>query len=191
MPDVSSLTAVDGSLQPLWLCDYVVYQRFIFMLRFALLIVASLLLSACALNPFLSSSEPPPPASAVTLPATGSKSRLMTYYHYWEGTPHRTGGMSKHGIDCSGFVYLAYRDVFGIELPRTSERQSATGKAVAPNQRQLGDLLIFKTGFKQRHVGIYIGNDQFIHVSSKRGGVTSSLRDGYWADKYRQTRRIL
>lgn len=144
-----------------------------------------LVLTACA-------SDPP---VATVAPHTAyhgnSPQRLQQHFSAWRGTPYRMGGLNRQGIDCSGFVYVTYRDVYGISLPRTTERLSATGEAITLKQAAPGDLLIFKTGFKQKHVGIYLGGGRFIHASTSEGVITSSLHTQYWSDAYRQARRVL
>jgi cell wall-associated NlpC family hydrolase len=110
---------------------------------------------------------------------------------YWQGTPYRLGGNSKKGIDCSAFVKNVYHDSFNISLPRTTEIQVDKGYLVYKNQLKTGDLVFFKTGWNTRHVGIYIGNNEFIHASTSKGVTTSSLNNVYWKQKYWQARRIL
>jgi len=119
------------------------------------------------------------------------QSRLQQHYRRWVGTPYRLGGLSKKGIDCSGFALVTYRDVFGVDLPRSTDELEDVGESVAKADTRVGDLLIFKTGLWQQHVGIYVGAGNFIHASTSRGVMTSSLHSEYWADAYRDTRRVL
>lgn len=98
--------------------------------------------------------------------------------------------MSKRGIDCSGFVYLTYRKKFGIDLPRSTDLQSALGKKVAQNNLQAGDLVFFKTGLFQKHVGIFLENRKFVHVSTRKGVVISSLDERYWSKSYWLAKRV-
>ncbi|MCP4324216.1 MAG: hypothetical protein GY951_17130 [Psychromonas sp.] len=116
---------------------------------------------------------------------------LRKEYATWQGTPYRLGGNSKKGIDCSAFVKTIYRDSFNVTLPRTTKTQVKKGYHVYKNQLQIGDLVFFKTGWFTRHVGIYIGESKFIHASTSKGVMTSSLKNVYWKKKYWQARRIL
>jgi lipoprotein Spr len=116
--------------------------------------------------------------------------KLYQHYQQWKGTPYQLGGLSKTGIDCSGYVMLAYQDQFAYQLPRTTEYQAKTGHNVKRHQLAAGDLIFFKTAYKVRHVGIYLGNQQFIHASSSRGVMISGLNDYYWKNKFWQARRI-
>lgn len=115
---------------------------------------------------------------------------LKRHYSKWRGTPYVDGGMSTSGIDCSGFTVLAYRDLFGVKLPRTAGEQAEFGEVVEREDLAPGDLVFFQTGFAKRHVGIYLQDDQFLHASLSRGVTISSLDDGYWRKKYWQARRL-
>ncbi len=86
------------------------------------------------------------------------------------GAPYRLGGSSVTGIDCSAFVKKIYQ-VFNITLPRTAYEQSHVGLRVARGELLEGDLLFFNTRRKLGHVGIYIGNNEFVHASSRKRGV--------------------
>jgi peptidoglycan DL-endopeptidase LytE len=86
------------------------------------------------------------------------------------GAPYRLGGSSVTGIDCSAFVKKIYQ-FFNITLPRTAYEQSHVGLRVARGELVEGDLLFFNTRRKLGHVGIYIGNNEFVHASSRKRGV--------------------
>jgi len=118
------------------------------------------------------------------------KSILYTQLRNWQGVQYQAGGLSRSGIDCSGFVYLTYRHHFDMELPRTTRDQSKSGQKISRKQLQPGDLVFFKTGWFDRHVGIYIENRQFVHASAKRGIMLSRLDDPYWSKKYWKSVRI-
>ena len=115
---------------------------------------------------------------------------LKRHYEKWRGTPYVDGGMSPRGIDCSGFTALAYRDLFGLDLPRTASEQAESGREVARTALKEGDLVFFNTGRAKKHVGIYLADDQFIHASLSKGVTLSSLDDAYWQEKYWQARRL-
>jgi cell wall-associated NlpC family hydrolase len=119
------------------------------------------------------------------------RSQLLQQLAEWKGVPHRDGGLSKQGVDCSGFVYLTFADEFGIRIPRTTQSQVLKGVVVEQSDLIPGDLVFFQTGIKQRHVGIYVGDNQFIHTSSSRGVMTSRLDNPYWQDAYWHSRRLV
>lgn len=114
---------------------------------------------------------------------------LYKHYKEWRGTRYRLGGLSKGGIDCSGFVYLTFLDRLGIELPRSTHFQSEKGREVARNQLQTGDLVFFRTG-RYNHVGIYLEDGKFMHSSTKTGVRISSLSNGYWQRTYWKAKRL-
>jgi peptidoglycan DL-endopeptidase LytE len=81
------------------------------------------------------------------------------------GAPYRLGGSSVQGLDCSGFVRKIY-EFFDVNLPRTAREQAKVGMKVAKGELTEGDLVFFNTRRAFGHVGIYIGNNQFVHASS-------------------------
>jgi lipoprotein Spr/probable lipoprotein NlpC len=120
-----------------------------------------------------------------------TESKLYAQYQSWQGTPYQLGGLSKKGIDCSGFVYLTFKDKFGVKLPRTTATQVKRGKRIYIGQLQAGDLIFFKTGWKTRHVGIYLSDGRFLHASTSKGVIISRLDNVYWKKKYWRAQRIL
>jgi cell wall-associated NlpC family hydrolase len=112
------------------------------------------------------------------------------------GTPYRYGGSTLNGFDCSGFVSFLFREEAGIDLPRsTREMIQLDAPKVARHELQPGDILFFNDRGRGQvsHTGIYIGEDQFIHSSSRKsGGVrVDSLDDRYWGASYIQAKRVL
>ena len=126
-----------------------------------------------------------------TAKPTRTQTRLAHYFRRWEHTPYKYGGLSKKGIDCSGFVYVTFRDVFTRKVPRSTRLLAKSGKPVSRSHLKLGDLVFFKTGKKQNHVGIYIGHQKFIHASTSSGVMESRMDNPYWHHHYRTARRIL
>ncbi len=106
------------------------------------------------------------------------------------GAPYRLGGSSVRGLDCSGFVKKIYQ-FFNIDLPRTAFEQSHIGLRVARNELTEGDLLFFNTRRKLGHVGIYIGNNQFVHASSRNRGVRiDNLNTPYFDKRFVKAVRL-
>jgi cell wall-associated NlpC family hydrolase len=156
-----------------------------------LLVPLILLLSACS-----SSSRIQNDASsniAISAQQLLSKQHNLLFkepYEEWKGTPYRYGGSSKSGVDCSAFVQAVFQQASATTLPRTTLEQSKSGKRVDLDSARSGDLLFFKTGYKDRHVGIYLGDNRFMHASTSKGVIISRLNNPYWASAFWQVRRV-
>jgi hypothetical protein len=109
----------------------------------------------------------------------------------WEGTPHRLGGLDRHGIDCSGLVVRIYDDLFSYRLPRTTGRQARTGQPTEGRTLAPGDLVFFRIPPRKQHVGIYLGGGEFVHASARRGVAIDRLDTPYWRGVFWTARRIL
>lgn len=116
---------------------------------------------------------------------------LKQQYSKWAGTPYHYGGNSPRGIDCSAFMMQVFDDAFDRPLPRTTAQQVQVGKVVSRRSLRAGDLVFFRTGRNQRHVGVFMGQDSFLHASVTKGVTLSRLDDPYWRTRYWQSRRIL
>ncbi|MHC8298738.1 C40 family peptidase [Pseudomonas sp. ZS1P83] len=113
------------------------------------------------------------------------------------GTRYRFGGTSEAGFDCSGFIGYLFREEAGLNLPRsTREMINVDAPLVSRSKLKPGDLLFFATNGRRgrvSHAGIYLGDNQFIHSSSRRsGGVRiDSLGDSYWSKTFIEAKRAL
>jgi len=147
--------------------------------------IFSLLISACASNPSKIKTTTSHLSSNVT-------QTLYAQYAEWKSVKYKWGGISKSGIDCSGFVYRTFADKFNIKLPRTTKQQVNSGTTINhQSELNAGDLIFFKTGIYQRHVGIYLKNRKFLHVSTSKGVTISHLDNSYWRKKYWTAIRVL
>lgn len=148
--------------------------------RFITLLIFTLLAGCTATHP----SDPPLPSTAL------ERQELDQLYQSWSGVPYLFGGSSKKGIDCSAFMQVTMSSLYHLNLPRSTALQSQQGSYIPEEQAAFGDLVFFKTGWNQRHVGMYIGNRQFMHASTSKGVIISRLDNPYWASKFWQFRRI-
>ncbi len=144
-------------------------------------ILLSLLLSGCgqSIQPSITLEQADSPISQA----------LLQQHQRWLHTPYRLGGTGRGGVDCSAFTQLTYRQQFALDLPRTTRDQLNMGLAVNRQALQPGDLVFFKTGEKQRHVGIYLEQGVFLHASTSRGVTLSRLDNPYWQKHYWTARR--
>ncbi len=116
---------------------------------------------------------------------------LLSHYKEWEGVRYKYGGNTKNGIDCSFFVKDSFISL-NKKLPRTTYFQAKSGIPISKNELRLGDLVFFITSKKgTRHVGIYLDDGDFMHVSTSRGVMISSLENPYWKRHYWKAKRVL
>ena len=113
-------------------------------------------------------------------------SHLNNFIKKWLDTPYEYGGMSKSGVDCSGFSSIVMREVYGLKIPRSADDQYNAGEKVGDGWRSPGDLVFFKNvrGHGVDHVGIYMGDNRFAHASTKKGVIVSDLDEDYYRKRY-------
>jgi cell wall-associated NlpC family hydrolase len=111
------------------------------------------------------------------------------------GTPYSWGGRDpEDGFDCSGLVGYVFHEVANMNMPRRARDQIATGKKVAKSQLQPGDLVFFNAGRRRgvSHVGIYIGEDKFVHAPTRGSSVrVDSMESAYWVHHFSGARAYL
>lgn len=120
-------------------------------------------------------------------------SEIIAEARRWIGTPYVHGGKSRRGTDCSGMVMVIYEEKAGVRLPRNSARQQEFCAPVRRSELAPGDLVFFSSSVRGKrisHVGIYIGDDRFIHASSSRGVMVSNLNEKYYASHYHSAGRV-
>lgn len=112
------------------------------------------------------------------------------FYDEWKGVKYKLGGNSKKGIDCSAFTQRAFKEKFNVAIPRTTRTQVNSGKRIPKSELELGDLVFFKTGKTDRHVGIYMGDGTFLHASIK-GVKYTKLDKPFYKKAYWTSRRVI
>lgn len=118
------------------------------------------------------------------------KAALMEFYNEWKNVKYKFGGNSKKGIDCSAFTQRIFKEKFNVKIPRSTRTQVKSGEGIKKSQLQLGDLVFFKTGKYDRHVGVYMGDGNFMHASIK-GIKFTKLNKPFYKKAYWTSRRIL
>lgn len=113
--------------------------------------------------------------------------------HKWIGTPYAYGGKERKGTDCSGMVMRVFQDAAGIKLPRSSREQCDFCKKIKRKELAPADLVFFVSkagGSRVSHVGVYIGNGEFIHSSTSKGVIISSLDEKYYKNHFHAAGRV-
>jgi murein DD-endopeptidase len=142
--------------------------------RSAAIILLAALLAACA--PFQRGTPGGTPANPGTAALLAAESRI--------GAPYRYGGAGPDTFDCSGLVAYAYRQV-GITVPRTAAEQFSAAHPVSRRDLRPGDLVFFRlSGREVGHVGIYAGNDEFVHAPQTGGKVRMASLDDEWSRRH-------
>jgi hypothetical protein len=122
--------------------------------------------------------------------------KLFNFINQWWSTRYRFGGSDQNGIDCSSFTEKLLENVYGTTVPRTSKEQFLSCKKVATKDLEEGDLVFFNTRSSRRrrkgisHVGLYLGNNYFVHSSVSEGVTINSLNDEYYRKKFISGGRI-
>ena len=115
---------------------------------------------------------------------TLTNEKLIGFLEDWYGTPYKYGGNTRRGVDCSALTCAMLDTVYGISLPRTAREQYGAGKKISKANLMHGDLVFFNTTGGISHVGVYLGNNKFIHASTSAGVMISDLDDIYFKRRY-------
>ncbi|ENW1140729.1 C40 family peptidase [Neisseria gonorrhoeae] len=146
------------------------------------------------LRQFAEDEQPVLPVNRAPARRAGNADELIGSAMGLLGIAYRYGGTSVFtGFDCSGFMQHIFKRAMGINLPRTSAEQARMGAPVARSELQPGDMVFFRTlgGSRISHVGLYIGNNRFIHAPRTGKNIEiTSLSHKYWSGKYAFARRV-
>lgn len=129
--------------------------------------------------------------AAIGLKSPTSTNELAQAALNYVGVRYRFGGASPNGFDCSGLIYYTASKYMGVELPRVSASMANIGTSVNRGELQPGDLVFFNTrGFRNSHVGIYLGNNEFLHAPRTGASVRVEKMGNYWNKRYNGARRL-
>jgi len=169
------------------------------MKKILLFLNALILLVSCGNTKKVTTYKKRPVVSKKKTIASGAKQeRVIQYAKSYLGTPYKYGGVTKSGMDCSGLVYTSFQKI-NVKLPRVSYDMSKRGKSIKNKDIRKGDLVFFRTSKKSRnsvnHVGVVSkvskGNIYFIHSSSSKGVIESTLESSYWSKAFKFAKRVL
>lgn len=120
-----------------------------------------------------------------------ANSRLYEFIDDWYGTKYQYGGLTKSGVDCSGFCNVLYNNVYKKELPRSTKDIAKVINKVPQEKLKEGDLVFFNiSGKNNSHVGLYLINDYFVHASTSKGVIISNLANPYYKKAFNKGGRI-
>jgi cell wall-associated NlpC family hydrolase len=124
-------------------------------------------------------------------------SKVVKHAKTFEGTRYKFGGTDKRGMDCSGLVYISFKEE-QIGLPRISRDMATKGVRIKLKETEEGDLVFFRTDKNKNvinHVGLVLQNKKgvikFIHSTTSRGVIISSMEEKYWKNAFVQVRRMI
>lgn len=171
------------------------------MFRCLLLLLVALALAGCSPKRIYRQPDPtvavptstrPPsdPTDPAVARAMGAEVAMLASAQI--GKPYRWGGHTpEQGFDCSGLVHWSYARV-GVALPRVVSGQRRAGRPVVADELEPGDLVFFAIeGDRISHVGVYVGDDQFVHAPRRGKPVRrDSLGDPYWRERWNGSRRV-
>jgi cell wall-associated NlpC family hydrolase len=156
------------------------------MKKIFLLILFSFLLASCGSS-----------KSTLKTKSTSKSEAIVNYAKSFNGTRYKFGGTTTNGMDCSGLVYVSFRKE-DILLPRISRDMAKKGRRIPLNRTKKGDLVFFKTDKKKNiinHVGLVVEIDNgevfFIHSTTRRGVIISSLKERYWDESFVEVRSVI
>ena len=110
---------------------------------------------------------------------------LYEFIDKWYGTKYQYGGLSKTGVDCSGFCNILYKEIYKKQLPRSTKDIVKELNKVNKTKLEEGNLVFFDIeGKKNSHVGVYLMNNKFVHASTSKGVIISSLENPYYKKAY-------
>jgi lipoprotein Spr len=109
----------------------------------------------------------------------------------WLGTPYRFSGNSKKGVDCSGLVCVLYKDCYGKDVSGCASDIYKSTHQISRSELREGDLVFFRIKKKRiTHVGLYLGQNRFVHASLQNGVIVSNLDDPYYSKYFYRAGRI-
>lgn len=154
------------------------------MKKILILLITSLIFGACG-------------ASKNATKKVTKTDKIVSNALKYEGVRYKYGGTTKRGMDCSGVVYVAFGEE-NVQLPRVSRDMAKRGKKISLRRAKKGDLLFFKISRRKKrinHVGLVTsvknGQVMFIHATSSRGVIVSSMSQKYWKNSFVKATRVL
>jgi cell wall-associated NlpC family hydrolase len=167
------------------------------MQKLLLLAILSLFLSSCGGSKSASSTSMRKTEKISKSSNNAKANKIVSYAKTFKGTRYKFGGTTKKGMDCSGLIFIAFGKE-DIALPRVSRDMAKTGKRISLSKSTDGDLVFFKTSKSRKsinHVGLVVGSRKgeilFIHSTTSKGVIISSMDESYWKNAFVEARRVM
>lgn len=150
------------------------------------------MMSGCSSGKKLQRTNSQKPDTHIHVTLSKQDNKMLKEVDNWLGVPYKYGGNDHNGVDCSGLVLQLYNRVYEIKLPRTCAQQAEFCQPIDKSKVKFGDLVFFSTGDNKKinHVGMMLDSDNFIHASSSKGVVISSMNNDYYIRRFRMYGRI-
>ncbi len=164
----------------------------------SLVLISLISLSSCKSTRHVQTTQKSNQTKTLVSVSKNSKAdNIINYAITFSGTRYKYGGTTNKGMDCSGLIYISFKKE-AIALPRVSRDMAKQGQQITLQKAKKGDLLFFKTSKNSKdinHVGLIVnsenGNIKFIHATTSKGVITSSLSEPYWKLAFIEVRQIL
>lgn len=116
--------------------------------------------------------------------------KLYQFIDGWMGVPYKWAGNDKNGVDCSGFVNQVFLSIYSKQLSRSAKDIINECEIIEKEDLKEGDLVFFDISSQNSHIGVYLINNKFIHASSSKGVMISSLTETYWTKYWGRAGRV-
>lgn len=160
-------------------------------MRISVIVFLTACLAGCTNSRKLEKQSSLPPNSALSTSPTNIESELRNFAESWSETPYVEGGNSQSGIDAPGLVMVIADKILGLSLPHSTARQLGFGQEIQRSSLLPGDIIFFRPTNTPRHVGTYLGSQEFLHAWPEDGVTIASLDDPYWNGAYWAGRRMI
>ena len=167
------------------------------MQKLLLLAILSLVLYSCGSSKTISNSKVYKTEKVSRKSNFAKADKIIAHAKSFEGTRYKFGGTTQAGMDCSGLVFTAFKKE-NIALPRISRDMAKKGQRISLSQSSQGDLIFFRTNKNKKtinHVGLVVatrkGEILFIHSTTSKGVIISSMQENYWKSAFVEARRVI
>ena len=160
-------------------------------MRISVLLFLTACMAGCTASREFEKQSALSPNSALSTSLITIEAELRKFAESWGDTPYAEGGNSRSGIDAPGLVMVIADKILGLSLPHSTARQLGFGQEIKRSSLSPGDIVFFRPTNTPRHVGVYLGSQEFLHAWPDDGVVIANLEDPYWNGAYWAGRRMM